>query len=90
MGREIQDYVYIEMVMKIMERENWWSNEYDFYGWQDAIDIKWNKKDYYEMVLWIHENIPRPTQNVCWTFEPGPVFRFRKSKDQAWFMLRWA
>jgi len=75
--------------MKIMERENW-HNEFDFYGWQDEIEIKGDMDDYYQIVLWINEHITDPTQNVNWTYSRGPVFRFRKSKDQAWFMLRWS
>jgi hypothetical protein len=89
LGREIQDYVYIEVAMKIISRENW-HNAFGFYGWQDEIEIKGTMEKYYEMVLWICEHITDPTENVCWTYARGPVFRFRKSKDQAWFMLRWA
>ena len=74
--------------MKIAS-ENW-NNEFDFYGWQNEIEIKGNMNDYYQMVLWINENVSNPVQNVCWTYAFNPVFRFRKSKDQLLFILRWS
>jgi len=89
LGRETQDYVYVEVAMKSIEFNNWHN---EVYGWQNELEIKGNLDKCHEMVSWINEHIPRPTQNVfwLWSLSRGPVFRFRKSKDQIWFMLRWA
>jgi hypothetical protein len=75
--------------MKSIEFNNWHN---EVYGWQNELEIKGNLDKCHEMVSWINEHIPRPTQNVfwLWSLSRGPVFRFRKSKDQIWFMLRWA
>jgi hypothetical protein len=89
LGRETQDHVFVEVAMKSIDFDNWHD---EVYGWQNELEIKGNMDKYHEMVLWINEHIPRPTQNVFWrwSYSRGPLFRFRKSKDQAWFMLRWA
>lgn len=75
--------------MIVILSENW-NNEFDFYGWQNEIEINGNMNDYYQMVSWINEHISNPTQNVSWTYDHKPVFRFRKAKDQIFFTLRWA
>jgi len=67
-----------------------WINNFDFYGWQDEIEINGSMKEFYQMVVWINDNINNPEENVFWTYAYKPVFRFRKSKDQILFVLRWA
>lgn len=44
------------------------------------------KGDWYQLASWCDSMIGKDN----WEYTCGPVFRFRKSKDQAWFMLRWA
>lgn len=75
----------------MIKSENW-DNSFDFYGWQDEFEfrIKPDMYLYKEVVEWLYDNIHNTESNVCWTFTYGPVFRFRKAKDQAWFMLRWS
>jgi hypothetical protein len=89
LGRETQDHVFVEVAMKSIDFNNWHN---EVYGWQNELEIKGNLDKYHEMVSWINEHIPRLTQNVFWrwVYGLGPVFRFRKSKDKAWFMLRWS
>lgn len=69
-----------------------WTNEVP-YGWQPELTLNRNvisMNHYYEIIDWINENIKNPKQNVHWTLALWPTFRFRKAKDQMWFMLRWS
>lgn len=73
--------------------ENWPQRitEETFYSWQEEIEMP--NKDmhrYLEMITWIDANIHNAENNVVWTWSRCPVFRFRKSKDQVWFMMRWS
>lgn len=67
-----------------------WVNAFEFYGWQDEIEIKGSMEQFHQMVIWINDNINNPEDNVFWTYAHTPVFRFRKSKDQMLFILRWS
>lgn len=73
----------------MIKSENW-DNEFDFYGWQEECYLKSTMIQYKEVVEWLYDNIPNVESNVCWTYANCPVFRFRKPKDQSWFMLRWS
>jgi hypothetical protein len=81
---------YIGWVEVVMIHSEHWVNDFDFYGWQDELEINGSIEKYYQMVLWINENIKNPKNNVVWTYAYNPIFRFRKSKDQVWFLLRWS
>lgn len=79
--------------------ENWdWDNSGILpYGWageySNANTIGFDKhyELYRNMVRWIHDNISNCERNVCWAkIGDCLYFQFRKEKDMAFFLLRWA
>ena len=80
MGREIQDYVYIEVAMKI-ERVNelGWKNEHPCYHVE-------NFHDYLVILTWMKHNQVESIQ----LSSGGHGYTFQVKTNQAWFTLRWA
>ena len=74
----------------MIKTENW-NNDCDFYGWQPECYINNSSiTNYITLVEWLYDNVHNTESNVCWTYANCPVLRFRKAKDQVWFLLRWS
>ena len=73
----------------MIKSENWSHDWFESHGWQEELCLKSTMIEYKEVVEWLYDNVHNTESNVCWTYVGHPVFRFRKSKDQVLFMLRW-
>lgn len=78
-----------------LKSENWYHG-FDLHGWQEVCHLPkstfTNPYQYRAVIEWLYDNVRNTESNVLWSFAGGdtPAFRFRKAKDQTFFLLRWA
>lgn len=65
------------------------NNTIDFYGWQEPFEMSVRLVEHFKIVQWIDNNIKNSGTNVYVEWGYPSIYRFRKAKDKAWFLLNW-
>ena len=83
------------MNVEITHWTNWYWDHTGlaFHKWQPKLVIDSSIYKFDNMVVWLYKHIDDPIHNVLWIHDNDrhkSVFRFRESKDQVFFVLRWS